>query len=183
MTIKDTLKLKSLPGLAEWAEWGEAIARVMGYPEMEFINAYKFNISKQNEYVVDTNPFASAVSLLYEDLFSFIDSDLRRRFKYNEDTRIYTTSGNDFLIESKKVAIREGIDTSDYRFFPQAVNKISYQLNIIKSNLKSLGIGLIIRYSRTKEDLKNGFGKNTMIIDLKSSKMLDLDLLTFNPKL
>ena len=32
MTIKDSLKLKSLPGLADWAEWGEAIAKSYGIP-------------------------------------------------------------------------------------------------------------------------------------------------------
>ena len=33
---------------------------------MEFINAYRRNIKRQNEEVIDTNPFAKAISILYK---------------------------------------------------------------------------------------------------------------------
>ena len=165
MSIKDTLKLNSIPGLADWAKWCEAISRAMGYPEMEFINAYRRNIEKQNTYVIDTNPFAKAISLLYEELFSEIHSDVKLKFKYHENIRTYRTSGHEFLEVLKGVAFRDGLDVFDKRF-PQAVNKIGNQLNIIKPNLKSLGIDIAIKRSTSKEDVDDGFIKNTTIIEM-----------------
>ena len=40
MQIKETLNLKSLPRMADFAEWGEAISQAMGYPPMSFIDIY-----------------------------------------------------------------------------------------------------------------------------------------------
>ena len=37
LQIKAKLQLKNLPRMADFAVWGEAIARAMGYGEMEFI--------------------------------------------------------------------------------------------------------------------------------------------------
>jgi hypothetical protein len=48
MKIKPTIKLDNLPRMADFALWGEAIARAMGYKDLEFISVYFDNIGKQN---------------------------------------------------------------------------------------------------------------------------------------
>jgi hypothetical protein len=47
MELKPTLRLRDLPRMADFALWGEAIARALGYNELEFLNAYYENIGKQ----------------------------------------------------------------------------------------------------------------------------------------
>src|SRR4051794_34564636 len=69
LQIKNTIQLKNLPRMADFAVWGEAISRAMGYKEMEFINAYYDNIGKQNISAIDAHP--SGLALLAEDLTKF----------------------------------------------------------------------------------------------------------------
>ncbi len=165
ITLKDSIELSRIPGMADFAIWGEAISRILGYPEMEFIEAYRRNIKRQNEHVIDTNPFAKAISILYNDLHE--DSNIKSKFVWNVDLQTWSISASGFIEELKGVAIRNGIDTNDKRF-PYATNKLSNQLNIIKSNLRSFGVDIILSLSRTKEDIDHGFNKNTIIVNLKT---------------
>ncbi len=52
LQIKSELKLSHLPRMADFAVWGEAIARAMNYKPMEFIEAYNRNIGRQNIEVI-----------------------------------------------------------------------------------------------------------------------------------
>src|SRR5206468_3981691 len=49
------LNLDGLPRMSEFAEYGEMIARVMGYEENKFINAYNKNIENQSEEVLESS--------------------------------------------------------------------------------------------------------------------------------
>jgi hypothetical protein len=137
----------------------------MGYQEMEFLDAYRRNIKRQNEHVIDTNPFAKSISILYNELHE--DSNIKCKFIWNVDLQTWSISASGFIEELKGVAMRNGIDINDKRF-PYATNKLSNQLNIIKSNLRSYGIDIVLRTSRTKQDIDLGFNKNTIIIDMKA---------------
>ena len=66
LQIKDSIKLDNLPRMADFALWGESIARVMGYKPLEFINAYYENIGKQNIEVIDSNPLGQTIAKLCE---------------------------------------------------------------------------------------------------------------------
>ena len=48
--------------MADFAIWGEAIARTMGYNDLEFINAYYENIGKQNVEAIENHPLGQAVA-------------------------------------------------------------------------------------------------------------------------
>ena len=165
ITLKDSVELSKTPGMADFAICGEAISRTLGYKEMEFIEAYRRNIKRQNEHVIDTNPFAKAISILYNDLHE--DSNLKCKFVWSVDMQTWSISASGFIEELKGATMRNGIDINDKRF-PYATNKLSNQLNIIKSNLRSYGIDIVLRTSRTREDIDNGFNKNTIIIDMKT---------------
>jgi hypothetical protein len=54
--IKKTIQLKDLPRMADSAIWGEAIARAMGYKELEFIRVYYGNIGEQNTEAIENSP-------------------------------------------------------------------------------------------------------------------------------
>jgi hypothetical protein len=58
--IKPTIQLSGLPRMADSAIWGEAIARAMGYKELEFISAYYDNIGKQNSEAIENSPLGLA---------------------------------------------------------------------------------------------------------------------------
>ena len=53
--------------MADFAVWGEAIARAIGYKPMEFVNAYYENIGRQNVEAIESNPLAQAIE-------KFVDS-------------------------------------------------------------------------------------------------------------
>jgi hypothetical protein len=62
LEIKDSIELKRLPRMGDFAKWGEAIARALGYKPLEFLNAYFENIGEQNIDIITSNPFADAIS-------------------------------------------------------------------------------------------------------------------------
>ena len=49
--------------MADFAEWGEIIARCLGYEKNEFINAYEENIQAQNDEVIESSPVAEVLLL------------------------------------------------------------------------------------------------------------------------
>ena len=59
--IRDTIKTNDLPRMADFAMWGEAIVRAMGYKDLEFINAYNENIGKQNIEAIENNPLGHVI--------------------------------------------------------------------------------------------------------------------------
>lgn len=105
-------------------------------------------------------------SILYSELCEDKDSNMRHNFCSEES---WSISANNFHEQLQGVAARHRIDTSDMRW-PKSPNSISYRLNIIRTNLRSFGIDIIIRRSTTKEDMQNGFGKNSSIIEIRPVK-------------
>lgn len=164
MSIKDTLELKKKPGLADFVMWGEAISRAMGYPEMEFVEAYRRNIDRQNEEVIESDSFAKTISLLYEDIYGDQENNIRQKFKEIEG--IWWISGNELLEELYGIASRSGIDISG-DWFPKSVNKISRKLRTIRSNLKGMDIDVIIKKATTEKEFSLGFTKNLLLVGLK----------------
>jgi hypothetical protein len=67
LQIKATLKLDDLPRMADFALWGEAIARALDYNDLEFVQAYYNNIGKQNIEAIEANPFALAIAKFFVD--------------------------------------------------------------------------------------------------------------------
>lgn len=154
LRIKDSIKLKSIPGQSDFAVWGEAISRAMGYNEMEFIDAYKRNITKQHEEVIESDSFAKCISLLSEELYTVGESTTKLGFK--EIDGFWCISANEFLIKLKIIADIQGIDTYG-EWFPKATNRMSYRLRVIRTNLNNQGIDVVIRRSTTDNDLADGF--------------------------
>jgi hypothetical protein len=62
------VNLKQLPRMADWAELGELIARVLGYDNMAFINAYNENLGITSVEAVEANPIALAIMDFMENI-------------------------------------------------------------------------------------------------------------------
>ena len=67
LQIHPTLKLGSLPRMGDFALWGEAIARAMGYRELEFINAYDENTGRQNVETIENSPLGQVIARFLND--------------------------------------------------------------------------------------------------------------------
>jgi len=73
MSIFPTIKLHSLPRMADFARWGCAIAEALGFKSDEFITSYMNNIERQNDEIIQGNTLAQAVLSLMnsEDEWTF----------------------------------------------------------------------------------------------------------------
>jgi hypothetical protein len=147
LQIKPNLQLKNLPRMADFAIWGEAIARAMGYGEMEFINAYYENIGRQNIEAIEANPLSQAIVKFCEE-----------QQIENREQSSWEGSNPELLEQLQIVAGRNGIDTSQKKW-PKATNSLTKRLNQIRSNLLE-GLGICITMSRDNK-------KNTSIIRIE----------------
>ena len=146
LEIKDSVNLKRLPRMADFAEWGEAIARAMGYKPLEFLDTYFENIGQQNFEIVESNPFAYAISKL-------IDYDVNS----------WISSPKVFVSHLREFADNNDIDRSK---FPKSPQSISRQLNKIKSNLRE-GLGIEVIVDRITSGKGNTKLKNTTLIKIR----------------
>lgn len=55
------IKLSGYPRMADFARWGCAIARAIGYSEQDFMDAYNANISSQSDAAIDASPVGTAL--------------------------------------------------------------------------------------------------------------------------
>lgn len=61
LQIKPAVQLEHLPRMADFACWGCAIARALGYNEVDFLNAYEGNRRTQNAEMLEGHPVAAAI--------------------------------------------------------------------------------------------------------------------------
>jgi hypothetical protein len=122
LQIKPTLQLQNLPRMADFAIWGEAIARAMGYYDMKFLNAYYENIGKQNIEAVESN-------ILGQTVLRFVDDWYERSGDYWHD------STSKLLQQLNSIATTTGINTYA-RYWPKSTDSLTRKLRTIASSLK-----------------------------------------------
>ena len=99
--IRDTITLHDSPRMADFALWGEAIARAMGYKDLEFLNAYYENIGKQNIEVIENHPLGQVI------------------VRYIGEHQSCEGSPSEVLDKLETYAIQNNIKT-DHRLWPKA---------------------------------------------------------------
>ena len=122
MAIYPTIRLSSLPRMADFVVWGSAIAQALGFKVEDFTAAYQMNIEAQNSEVINCNTLAQAV------LAFMADKDLWNgtvREAFEELGKLVTVSKED-------------------KSFPKHSNKLRGHLSRIKPNLLDYGIKLAI---------------------------------------
>ncbi len=146
--IKETIKLQDLPRMAEFALWGEAIARALNYEPLRFINAYYENIGRQNIEALEANQLGQALIKLFDELGD------------SHQTEWYSSTA-ECLVKLNEIAGKNNMNT-DSRSWPKSTNSFSRSINRIRSNLLE-GLGIDISVARiTTENSK--YKKNTSII-------------------
>ncbi|MDF2700737.1 MAG: hypothetical protein K0Q49_2300 [Haloplasmataceae bacterium] len=126
LNIYEHVSLNRLGRMSDFTRLGYAIAEAAGIGGEVFLKAYLSNQNRANDEAIDLNPTAKAIQALM----------------INENIWIGTVT--ELLLELKKVADRENIDTNS-KLWANEANVLSRRLNEIKSNLESVGISYVIR--------------------------------------
>ncbi|MSU54553.1 MAG: hypothetical protein EXS48_01800 [Candidatus Staskawiczbacteria bacterium] len=118
---KEKVNLSHLPRMADFTDWGCAIARAMGNTEHDFLSAYNANISQQHEEAIDANPVGTAI------------------IKFMENKDRWEDTATRLLAELNHVAIQLGINNKS-NIWPREANWVWRKINIVLVNLKAHGI-------------------------------------------
>ena len=131
------LNLKELPRMSEFAEYGEIIARVMGYEENKFTNAYNKNIEKQTEEVLESSPVAICLRYMmfekYADMYN-----LGHHYK-EENQKAWIGTPTSLLAELEAVAEFVKVNPKS-KYWPKMAHIMSRRLKEVEINLKESGI-------------------------------------------
>jgi hypothetical protein len=146
LALRPKIKLNDLPRMADFALWGEAIARAMGYKELKFLNTYYDNIGRQNSEALDNHPLGQAIC-------RFVDEWEEKQNKWEGAT-------SELLGKLETIAERDKINTN-HKSWPKSVNYLTRRLNLIRSNLLE-GPGISVTIDRVTSGNKKN--KNTSII-------------------
>jgi hypothetical protein len=119
---KGEVRLAEYPRLADFAEYGELIARCMGYPEGRFTEAYFNNQKLQTVEALEAQPIGTAVMKFMESLDKWGPGALSELLEQLEGT-----------------AAKLKLNTKS-RTWPKAPHVLSRRLNEVKTNLREVGI-------------------------------------------
>jgi hypothetical protein len=153
LQIKSTIKLNDLPRMADFAIWGEAIARAMGYKDLDFINAYYDNIGKQNIEAIENHPLGQTVAKFYEE-----EIQAKSRMSWEGQPA-------KLLEELEVVAQRYKVNTN-HKSWPKEVRWLTRRLNQIRSNLLE-GLGIEVQINRLTDTSKGRSKANTSSIVIR----------------
>ena len=131
--IKPQVKLKSTPRMADFSEWGFAIAEALNIGGDNFLKAYEANIEKQNKEALEASPIAIAVIELLK----------------KEPTSLINASPEYILQRLKEIADEFRIDYISNKFWPRDARWLWRRLQEIAPNLKKVGI--LVEKGKTDE--------------------------------
>jgi hypothetical protein len=135
MQIKSTLNMRELSRMADFAEWGEAISRAMGYSPMSFIQTYNKNRNEQNIVAVNENIVGSVLVKFYREY----------EHRHQENPR-FIGSPEELYVELVNFAEVNTINIRTQQF-PKAPNILVKKINTIRLNLK-VAFGILIEITR-----------------------------------
>ncbi len=122
MVIYPTVRLSTLPRMADFAKWGYAIAEGLGHDGNLFLESYRKNINLQNDEVIQSNTLAQAVMVF-----------MKAQEKWSGTIKEAWT-------QLKDIADPQKTDST----FPKSINTLRPYLERIKANLLDYGIGYTI---------------------------------------
>lgn len=145
----EKVKLSEYPRMADFAEYGEIIARCIGIKENEFIESYFENIETQNNEVIESSIIANVLIDFMEDKDKWEGSA----------TLLHTTLTN--FIENKDERL-----SRINKIWPSAPNTLSRKINELIPTLKEKGIDIIHNYDNKRR------GRQIKIINLQKISSL-----------
>ena len=139
MSIYPTLELKELTRMADFAKWGEAIARSMGYEPLKFINILQKKLAELQVNAVSISPVGNALTHFLGQKQK-VDNTLTTEW-------IGTTTDLLNVLEQQ-----QGYDVKDKKKpkgWPGNANALSRELGKLTISLQKVGIKVDRKYERT----------------------------------
>ena len=131
------LNLQELPRMSEFAEDGEMIARVIGYEENRFINAYNKNIEKQSEEVLESSVVALCLTHMMFDKYAALYNSGQNYSEEYEKAWLGTPTA--LLDELEAIAPLVSVNIKS-KYWPKAAHIMSRRLKELENNLRQTGI-------------------------------------------
>ena len=128
-----TVEIELLPRMADFAVWGEAISRALGYQRDEFLGAYREKIGEQVADVLEQNPIGIAILAFMEnrEIWEGPPSELLEAL---EDLQ---------FVEEHKIDVKA-------EKWPGSSSWITRRIKEIETNLEHEGIKFSSRYERRR---------------------------------
>ncbi|HEX6281376.1 MAG TPA: DNA polymerase domain-containing protein [Nitrososphaera sp.] len=177
LQIKANLNLQRLPRMADFAIWGEAIARALGYKEFEFLIAYNANIGAQNVEAIEASLLGPVVVKFASNLLLRTNSKQQEE-KEKDQHRLQDNDQNNGLLlwegraedllkalEGIAVGPEFAIDIKKARDWPKKSNRLTKMLRPMLSNLRE-GYGISITIESDTSGKKTGT-KNARWIEIR----------------
>lgn len=138
MELYPSIKIEEPPRMADFAQWGEAVARALGYPEGRFLDAYRRNRAQASGIVLAQSPVAVSVLILMEG---------RERWQ---------GTPTELLNELEGICTKHGLDMAE---FPRSASHMSGQLNRLIPNLAAEGLRVESRRSGDRQIIITRVGR------------------------
>jgi hypothetical protein len=148
VSLKPTIKLERKPRMADFAVWGEAIARAMGCKELEFLHAYYSVLERQNVDAVEA-------TLVGPVMVNFVNT-------WPRGTTAWEGSPDELLNALRKVAEAFRIDTRD-SMWPKKGNSLTRKLKPLLPDIRQ-GYQIDITITRDVKGEKTKSKNATWII-------------------
>jgi hypothetical protein len=164
ISLRDKVQTAQLNRMADFEEWGCAIAQAMGYTQKDFVEAYGKNVTAQNEEALNESDVATAIIHLLD-----------------ESDGCYESNPSSLLKDLTSIADNENIDTKN-KYWPKKANVLTRRINEIKSNLFDLGVEVNIGRDGRKRwvKLKNTVTTVTTVTSTEDSQKSESDTDAFN---
>lgn len=133
MQLYPSVKIEHLPRMADFAIWGEAVARALGYKPGEFLDAYREKIGEQVTDVLEQNPIGIAILAFMEN---------RVKWEGTPSELLEALEDPEFVEENK-------IDVKADKW-PSSASWVTRRIKEIETNLEHEGIKFSTRYERRR---------------------------------
>jgi hypothetical protein len=123
LAVHDDLHIDRLPRMADYCEWGEAVAIAMGFKPGSFVDAYKENRGMLNRATLDDDLVGGALSRLLEE----------------QADHTFIGTASELLGSLEPVATAMKIDVKKVRGWPKQPTSLARRVRVIQANLKNDG--------------------------------------------
>jgi len=148
--IKKNLNIEYRQRLADFHEWGCAIAVALGYKAEEFNKVYALKVEEQNEIAISTNNVALALIEWFKE-----NKDEAEHDEEDGSATIYfEKTPTEWYEEVTAIAKRKGIKTLK-GWFPVDPPNFSKAVKKIRPNLESFGISALDHSDGSKHNSAN----------------------------
>ena len=157
LELRQYVRMSRKPRMADYAMWGEAISRALGFEDYSFYKLYLLKMSSAEDVAVESSVVGVALSQYIR----------RETTAYPDKEELFRGSVSDLLKVLREIAVNEGIDVA--KQFPKAPHILTRRLNEVKANFKDVGwsIELGRKYDGRFVVIKKNLEVENLIVELE----------------